>query len=133
MKAMQAMRPASLYALARRCATAASQSPSTPVNSNKKYRRKTLAEVAAYLPDDGVGARFTRLMWLRNRYDASFWTVTKVTRDRRGKQHFHGKLTWLGEEKGAEKLVNTQDKAGWRFIRDDTNININSSTTRAAE
>lgn len=122
---MQSMRSSSssLFTFARRGLATAQQSAPVPAAAEKavkKYRRKTLAEVAAYLPEDGVGARFTRLMWLRNGYENSWWTITKVTRDGRGAPCFHGRLTWRGAEPGSEKVVNTQQKPGWRFILDDT-------------
>lgn len=85
----------------------------------KRYKRKTLAEVAAYLPENGMGARFTRLMWLRNGYDESYWTITRVDKREDGKMRFYGRLTFRGEEKPYDTRVKPANKRDWRFIRDE--------------
>lgn len=100
-------------ALTRTCATAAEEGAKRP-----RYKRKTLPEVASYLPERGVGARFVRLMWIRNGYENSWWTVTRVV-DRKsgGRVRYYGRLTWKGVE-NAERPVNAMQKRGWRFLVD---------------
>ena len=126
---MQSLRRASqtLNTL-RRYATAQAQAGKTAAESAgatdaatkpRRYKRKNLAEVAAYLPENGLGAKFTRLLWIRNGYEGSYWTITKIRETEAGKTRFYGRLTWRGVDTGRERRVNTQNKRGWRFIREE--------------
>lgn len=82
----------------------------------KRYRRKNIAEVASYLPDRGVGVKFTRLLWLRNGYENSYWTITRVEEKNKGRLRYYGKRTWKGVEDPRERPVRTGQKRGWRYI-----------------
>lgn len=49
--------------------------PKAPV---KSARGKNLFELAALLPNGGVGTRFVRKSWLRNGYEDSHWTIARI-------------------------------------------------------
>ena len=125
---MQALRRASQsFAALRRYASiqatpgaaTAEASGAEAATKPKRYKRKNLAEVAAYLPENGLGAKFTRLMWIRNGYENSYWTITRIKENPAGLLRYYGRLTWRGVETGRVRRVNTQCKRGWRFIREE--------------
>lgn len=97
--------------LRRLCTEAAEVSPKP-----NRCKQKTIAEVGSYLPDRGVGMKFTRLLWLRNGYEQSYWTVTKVVEKNKGKLRYYGRITWKGVEDPQERPVRTGQKKGWRYI-----------------
>lgn len=85
----------------------------------KRLRPKTIQEVGSYLPERGLGAKFTRLLWIRNGYENSYWTITKIEEKNKGRIRYYGKRTWKGVEDPRERPVLTGQKRGWRFILDD--------------
>ena len=101
-------------ALTRQMCTAAAEESA----KSKKCRRKNLVEVASYLPDKGLGHKFTRLLWLRNGYENSYWTISRVVEKGKGRLRYYGKLTWRGAEEPRERKVSTWQKRGWRYILD---------------
>lgn len=106
------------------------------VTKRPRNRRKNLAEVASYLPERGLGAKFTRLMWIRNGYENSFWTVTCIKEKNKGRLGYYGKLTWKGVQEGRERPVQTAQKRGWRFILDENENehgSVTKSTTKRAD
>lgn len=84
--------------------------------AKKRYRPKNLLEVASYLPERGLGAKFTRLMWIRNGYKYSYWTISKVLEKSKGRLRYYGRLTWKGVEDPRERPVRTWQKRGWRYV-----------------
>lgn len=44
----------------------------------KSSRGKNLFELAALLPNGGIGTRFVRKSWLRNGYGDSHWTIKRI-------------------------------------------------------
>lgn len=110
---------------------AAAESAAAEAEPAKKprYKRKNLAEVAAYLPENGLGGKFTRLLWIRNGYEQSHWTITRIKLNPRGEPRFYGRLTWKGVDATYNRRVNSQCNRGWRFIRDLTSTTTTTTTT----
>lgn len=68
--------------------------------------------------------KFTRLLWLRNGYENSYWTVTRVEEKNKGRLRYYGKKTWNGVEDPIERPVRTGQKRGWRYILEGDQTNI---------
>lgn len=94
----------------------------------KRSKRKNIAEVGSYLPDRGVGMKFTRLLWLRNGYENSYWTITRVEEKNKGRLRYYGRLTWKGVEESIERPVRTGQKRGWRYILEGDQRSLNNKT-----
>lgn len=74
--------------------------------------------------------KFTRLMWLRNGYEESYWTITKVVEKNKGRLRYYGRLTWKGSEDARERPVRTGQKRGWRYILEGDQKTLNGKTAR---
>lgn len=98
--------------------------------SPKRDRPKNIAEVGSYLPDGGVGMKFTRILWLRNGYDESYWTITKILKKNKGRLRYYGRLTWKGVEDPRERPVRTGQKRGWRYILEGDQRTLNGKTAK---
>lgn len=84
--------------------------------------------MGSYLPDRGVGMKFTRLLWLRNGYESSYWTITRVEEKNKGKLRYYGRKTWKGVEDPRERPVQTGQKRGWRYILEGDQRTLNNKT-----
>lgn len=109
---------------ARRLCTEAAEE----VQKKPRYRPKNIVEVGSFLPEKGVGMKFTRNLWIRNGYEHSYWTITKVLEKNKGKLRYYGRLTWKGVESPAERKVRTQMKRGWRYILEGDQKALNGRT-----
>lgn len=88
--------------------------------AKKRTKPKTLAEVAEQTSENGLGSRFTRLLWDRNGYDGSYWTINRVRKRDDGKICFYGRLTFRGREEPFDRRVKPANKRGWRFFGDES-------------
>lgn len=77
------------------------------------FPNPTVFEVAASLPNYGVGHRVARSAW---RGSDCFWTITKVkpAASARGRGDAWGVLTWKGDTLPGEGRVNGGLKKVWR-------------------
>lgn len=103
--------PRSLVLFRSLCTEVAEEAP-------KKIRskQKNLVEVGSCLPERGLGWKFTRNLWIRNGYEESYWTISKIVEKSKGRIRYYGRLTWKGKEDQRETNVKTWQKRGWRFI-----------------
>lgn len=116
-------------ATARRFCTEAAET----IVKRKPCRRKTIQEIGSYLPGKGVGIKVTRLLWLRNGYENSYWTISKVMEKNKGRLRYYGRLTWKGVEDPREKPVRTGQKKGWRYLLEGDQKNIFDNARKPAE
>ena len=108
---MRASISRNFLSLRRFCTEAAEEAAKKPRN-----KQKNLVEVGTYLPDRGLGWKFTRNLWIRNGIEDSYWTITKILEKNKGRIRYYGRLTWKGKEIPRETKVKTWHKRGWRFI-----------------
>lgn len=103
------------------------------VAKRKRCKRKNIQEIGSYLPERGVGIKFTRLLWLRNGYENSYWTISKVMEKNKGRLRYYGRLTWKGVEDPRERPVKTGQKRGWRYILEGDQKNIYGNARKPTE
>lgn len=109
------------------CSATEAKEAATPV---KQENLKNISEVARELPNGGVGQKFTRLLWIRNGYENSYWTVSKVVEKNKGRLRYYGRKTWKGVEEDRERPVITGQKRGWTLFGTDLNQDqLSSSNT----
>ena len=89
-----------------------------PLSRSQLRRGKNLFELADLLPERGLGVRFVRDLWIRNKYENSYWTITKIRESvvEDGWPRYYGKKTWKGVE-GNEMRVKSGFKRGWEFLQ----------------
>lgn len=96
----------------------------------RRKGKKNIAEVGSYLPNGGVGMKFTRVMWIRNGYKDSYWTITKILEKNKGRLRYYGRLTWKGKEDPRERPVRTGQKRGWRYVLEGDQKTLNGKTAK---